>query len=366
MAGALWGGSEELWSQAAVRFANQGHQVAASVTYWPQLSPKVTRLTEHNIDLFVRKPIRYTIPQRLWRKITHQQRRQKEFVWLRRQEPDLILISQGGNNDGLKWMNFCLEAALPFAVVIHSNTEISWPSDGILSNMVKAFRAARKVFLVCRHSRDLLQRQMGELLSNGQVIWNPYNVSPHQHPNWPVKNDTWKLACVARLEPNSKGQDLLCQVMAHSQWRNRPVEVNLYGTGPCEGSLRRLAEHLKLNNFHFRGHVDNITEIWEYNHLLVLPSRFEGLPLVLVEAMWCGRPALVTDVGGTTEMCIDGETGFVSPAPTVGLLEQTLERAWACRQNWQLMGQAARRHAEQLIPTDPVGEFCQQLMECVS
>ena len=125
MAGALWGGSEELWSQAAVRFANQGHQVAASVTYWPQLSPKVTRLTEHNIDLFVRKPIRYTIPQRLWRKITHQQRRQKEFVWLRRQEPDLILISQGGNNDGLKWMNFCLEAALPFAVVIHSNTEIS-------------------------------------------------------------------------------------------------------------------------------------------------------------------------------------------------------------------------------------------------
>ena len=97
--------------------------------------------------------------------------------------------------------------------------------------------------------------------------------------------------------------------------------------------------------------------------MLVLPSRYEGLPLALVEAMWCGRPAVVTDVGGNAEVCSDGETGFLSVAPTVELLDEALERAWAQRDNWQAMGRVARARAEKLIPRAPVEEFCRQLME---
>lgn len=42
MFGAPWGGSEELWSQAALRLQEQEHEVLAVVTWWPELSPKVT------------------------------------------------------------------------------------------------------------------------------------------------------------------------------------------------------------------------------------------------------------------------------------------------------------------------------------
>jgi glycosyltransferase involved in cell wall biosynthesis len=186
-----------------------------------------------------------------------------------------------------------------------------------------------------------------------------------QPPAWPSVNGVWKLACVARLEPAAKGQDLLFQVLAQKRWQELPIEINLYGSGPCERNLKKLAGSLPLRNVHFRGHVADINEIWKENHLLVLPSRFEGLPLALVEAMWCARPALVTDIGGNAEMCVDGETGFVAPAPAFGLLEQTLTRAWQRRDDWQTMGKTARARAERLVPVDPIGVFFKQLTELV-
>jgi glycosyltransferase involved in cell wall biosynthesis len=208
--------------------------------------------------------------------------------------------------------------------------------------------------------------QLGDLIQNGEVVWNPYNVSPEGIPAWPGENGKWRLACVARLDPAAKGQELLLQVLARPEWRARPVELNLFGEGPYELTLRRLVDMLQLNHVHFRGHVADIKAIWEQNHLLVLPSRYEGLPLVLVEAMWCGRPAVVTDVAGNTEVYVDNETGFVAPAPTVSLLADTLERAWNRREDWQRMGQAARARAESQIPRDPIALFAEKLRSCAA
>ena len=144
----------------------------------------------------------------------------------------------------------------------------------------------------------------------------------------------------------------------------RPVELNLFGAGPAEPELRRMAETLKLANVHFRGYVSDINAIWRQNHLLVLPSRYEGLPLALVEAMWCGRPSVVTDVGGNAELCLDDESGFVASAATVSCFAHALERAWNRRKDWLQMGHAARARVEIQIPKDPVGVFCEQLKTC--
>jgi glycosyltransferase involved in cell wall biosynthesis len=179
-------------------------------------------------------------------------------------------------------------------------------------------------------------------LLNGKVVWSPYNVSPECAPARPDESGGWRLACVARMDLAAKGQDLLLQILARPEWRERPVELNCFGTGLDELALRRMAGMLQVNNVHFRGHVNDIRAIWEQNHLLVLPSRYEGLPLALVEAMWCGRPAVVTDVGGNAELCVDSETGFVAPATTVSSFTDTLERAWERRKEWMHLGQAAR------------------------
>jgi len=246
-------------------------------------------------------------------------------------------------------------------MIVHCNSEHWWFEDQEVMEAGAAYMAARKVFCVSRSNLNLLFMQLGNPLGNCEIVWNPYNVSPESIPAWPVENGRWRLACVARLNPAAKGQELLLQVLARPEWRARPVELNFFGEGPQELALRRLAAMLELNQVHFRGYESDVKRIWEQNHLLVLPSRYEGLPLALVEAMWCARPAVVTDVGGNTEVCVDNETGFVAPAPTAPLLAGTLERAWERRNDWQRIGQAARERADSLIPRNPIAEFCERL-----
>jgi hypothetical protein len=76
--------------------------------------------------------------------------------------------------------------------------------------------------------------------------------------------------------------------------------------------------------------------------------------------------AVVTDVAGNAEACVDNETGFVAPAATVSLLADTLERAWNRRMDWQRMGQAARVRAENQIPRDPAAVFAERLKSCAN
>ena len=213
---------------------------------------------------------------------------------------------------------------------------------------------------------DLLRMQFGgDSLLHGEVVWNPCNVARETPPAWPDHANGWRLACVARIELAAKGHDLLFKTLALPEWRARAVEVNLYGAGPDDTVLRRHAEMLQLKNVKFRGHIRNVRSIWEQNHLLVMPSRFEGLPLALVEAMCCARPAVVTDVGGNAELCIDGVTGFIAPAATLASVSNALERAWERRNDWVVMGKAARSRVEELVPNDPIGLFCERLKAAI-
>jgi glycosyltransferase involved in cell wall biosynthesis len=361
MFGSPWGGSEELWSQAATQLKRAGHDVQASVMYWPRLSEKVTALAQHGIRLGTYPSYRAGRVRSLWDQFSLSYRR--SYGRLKRFKPDLAVISQGYNSGGLDWARICREAAIPYVMIVHCNSE-SWWFREQFGEAVASYTGARRVFCVSRGNLDLLRLQVAEPLLNAEVVCNPYNVSPQLPPAWPDESGGWRLACVSRIELAAKGQDLLLQTLARPEWRSRPVELNVFGAGPDELGLRRLCGMLQLNNVYFRGHVKGIRAIWEQNHLLVLPSRYEGLPLALVEAMWCARPAVVTDVGGNGELCVDNETGFVAPAATVSSFAQTLQRAWEQRKAWPSLGQAARARVENQIPKDPVGLFCARLKAC--
>jgi glycosyltransferase involved in cell wall biosynthesis len=364
MDGGPWGGSEELWSEAAIRLKQAGHDVQAAVLPWPRLSDRVTVLPQHGIRLEIHSAPRPRRARRIWNKLSLRDR--GSHSWLKQFNPDLVVISQGYNQGGFDWAKICREAAIPFVMIVQCNSELWWFEENALDEAVACYTSARRIFCVSRSNLDLLRLQVAEPLLNGEVVWNPCNVSSERAPAWPDESGGWRLACVARIDPAAKGQDLLLQIMARPEWRDLPVELNLFGTGPYELGLRRMARMLRLNKVHFRGHVNDIRAIWKQNHMLVLPSRCEGLPLALVEAMWCGRPAVVTDVGGNAELCVDDETGFVSPATTVSSFTDTLQRAWERRKEWPDLGQAARSRVENQIPKDPVGVFCEQLKTCAT
>jgi glycosyltransferase involved in cell wall biosynthesis len=157
----------------------------------------------------------------------------------------------------------------------------------------------------------------------------------------------------------------LFDVLGQPKWRTRPLQVTLFGGGGNYRGLVALSQMLDLTTVGFGGFVSDVRSIWATHHALVLPSRHEGLPLSLVEAMLCGRPAIVTDVAGNTELVEDNVTGFVAAAPTPSLFDDALERAWDRRSEWPVIGAAAARSVRQVIPADPAATFADDLMTLV-
>lgn len=365
MRGSPWGGSEHLWSETAEHLRAAGHRVAASVLRWPEHPAPVTELIGKGVDVafraqrgdFTRRFLGRVLPSLRNRELGFTERR-----WLRRTAPDLVLISQGGPWDGIPWMLTCRELRIPYCAVVHANSPLWWPPDDRLDAIRAAVAGAERIFFVSRANHRLMELQCGMRFPHAEVIANPCKIDRRTEVSWPVADGTTRLACVGRLSPTAKGQDLLLQVLAQPQWRTRPVELNFYGTGPAERSLRALADFLGLANVHFRGHVSDVRRIWETNHALVLPSRYEGLPLTIFEAMICGRPVVTTAVAGNTEIVEDHANGFVAPAAMVPLLAEAMERAWSRRDEWPAIGARGRGDALRAMPEDPIGLFMEKLL----
>ncbi len=198
---------------------------------------------------------------------------------------------------------------------------------------------------------DATQRQLGITLPNATVLQNPVNLDDVSAVPWP-QSPVCHLVSVARLDSYQKGQDILLEALSAPAWRERGWRLRLYGEGRDRAHLEALTRQYGLGGrVEFMGFVEDVRGIWEQEHLLVLPSRAEGTPLALIEAMVCGRPVVATDVGGNAEWVEDGRTGFIAAAPTARSLNHALERAWAARAQWENIGKAARASA--LAKIDP-------------
>jgi glycosyltransferase involved in cell wall biosynthesis len=154
----------------------------------------------------------------------------------------------------------------------------------------------------------------------------------------------------------------LFEVLNEKKWRERNLLVELYGKGENTYSLSKLKDHFKLDKVNIAGHV-NPGDIWNRCHALILTSRYEGLPLALVEAMLCGRFGIVTKVSGNPEIINDNENGFLAKAPNAEFADEAMERAWNRRTEWEIIGQKAKEHSRKVIPNDPIEYFCRELID---
>lgn len=283
-------------------------------------------------------------------------------AYLAKLEPDLVVISQGTNFDGIAYIDLCRSAGRPYVVISQKAIDHLWPPDRDRSMMRAGLQAAMRCYFVSQHNLRLTESQIAATLANAEIAHNPFLVSGNALP-WPHAEDgAIRLACVARLETGEKGQDILLHVLARQSWRARNLSVSFFGAGVNREALRGLAGYLSLGNVAFPGFADDVDSIWRTHHALVLPSRSEGLPLALVEAMLCGRFGIVTAEGGSAEIVEDGRTGFIASAAQIDAVDRTLERAWAARSDWESIGKAAREAVTRMIPKDPLALFAEKLI----
>jgi glycosyltransferase involved in cell wall biosynthesis len=106
-----------------------------------------------------------------------------------------------------------------------------------------------------------------------------------------------------------------------------PIAVWLAGDGPERAALlSRIAVSRLTESVHLLGSRPDVFALMRLADAVVLPSRHEGHPLALLEAMALGRPAIATAVGGVPEIIEHGRTGLLVPPDDAGALATAIER----------------------------------------
>lgn len=123
--------------------------------------------------------------------------------------------------------------------------------------------------------------------------------------------DSLLIGTVGRLVP-IKGQRYLIEAMAYLKDAIPNLILLFVGNGPLQQDLEMQAQDLKISDqVRFLGLREDVPEILSILDLFVLPSINEGMGRALLEAMALAIPVVATDVGGTSDLVIDGKTGLL-------------------------------------------------------
>lgn len=367
-----WGGSEELWSTSALLMKENEKRVVVCKAGLPHKHPNYIQLAERGVELCDIQPkssrLRRLI-DRLFGRVGRpnetipgfaQSASVKQFSkCLAEYKPDLVIVSQGINFDGLGYAYACLRRRIRYVIISQKAVDFYWPLYKDRRFMKEIYQQAAKCYFVSKHNLRLTEEQFGLRLIRSQVVFNPVKIA--QPVPFPKMESVVHLCCIARLFILDKGQDILLRILSKPVWKTMPIHVTFIGRGEDEDALREMADLLNVKNITFSGFKTDISSVWESYHALILPSRSEGLPLAIVEAMRAGRPVITTAVGGNAELLIEGETGFIGGADELSF-EAALLRAWEARDRWEEMGKQAASHIDKVIPESPERDFVNDLM----
>jgi glycosyltransferase involved in cell wall biosynthesis len=187
------------------------------------------------------------------------------------------------------------------------------------------------------------------------LVGNGIDLSQFRKRLTPPVNPRPVLLCVARLEP-VKNHEMLFSALEILRRRFDPV-VWLVGEGPYqaryEADLRRrgLADAVS-----FLGYRYDVPELTAAADIAVLTSVKEGIPRALMQAMAVGLPVVATDVKGSREVVVDGETGFLVPLDDVGALVERLGALMESADLRREMGGRGVQHVHQHFDEEQVAE----------
>jgi glycosyltransferase involved in cell wall biosynthesis len=134
------------------------------------------------------------------------------------------------------------------------------------------------------------------------------------------------------------------------------------GDGPERGALRRRAEQQAPDRVHFAGSVEDAASAFAAADLVLLTSRTEGLPAVLIEAGLRELPVVATDVGYVRDIVVDGETGLLVQA---GNRRQLVAAITRVLDDGTKMGARAREHCLSRFDLDEVADRWSELLKRV-
>lgn len=228
-------------------------------------------------------------------------------------------LSNSGRDKALK----CLIEAENYSIVhfynsfgVYKTIEQAW-KQGFRCRVIETIHSdlswndsMNKVSARAEHvvAMNAISNEMGrKLLKNGNknvvvlpqmIDWDRFNVERSKDILKEIKKD-FVVGFVGRLSPE-KNIPMILECAKH-------IDASFVIVG--DGPQRKPLEQMSGDNVHFFGERNDVEKFYGAFDLLILPSIMEGVPLVILEAMVAGTPAVASDVGAIKEIVIDGING---------------------------------------------------------
>ncbi|NOT02150.1 MAG: glycosyltransferase [Phycisphaerales bacterium] len=181
-------------------------------------------------------------------------------------------------------------------------------------------------------------------ISGGVDVAAIQSAQPLPRAELGVDDDCAIVLWVGRLDP-VKGLDELLAAFRIVDTGRRTMLL-LVGDGPYRPRVESMIREYGLGNrVRLLGRRSDVAEVMKTADVFAFPSRTEGMPNALLEAMAAGLAAVATDVAGCRDVVVDGETGLLVPGGDVGALTAAMRRLLVDDGLRRALGARAARHA---------------------
>ncbi len=215
--------------------------------------------------------------------------------------------------------------------------------------------SAHKLIAVSDAVRKNLGSHAGVSLSKIETIYNGIDVERfivnkekediRLELGWGLEEKIIIMVAVLR---RGKGHEVLFDAIPRIMSANPSARIKLIGDGELNTVLRQQAVQFG-EVVEFLGERMDVPVLLKASDVLVLPSWSEALPTVLIEAGAASLPVVATDVGGTAEIVMDGDTGYVvQPGDSVSLAEKLI-KILSDSESAREMGRRARDRVQKLF-----------------
>lgn len=229
---------------------------------------------------------------------------------------------------------------------MHSTYESYFNNSKVLSyGFSETFRCISQnldEFLVLTNSdKEVFDK---ELNLNSKVLYNP--VADTFFYGGRKFNGKHKLLFVGRLNMQHKGLDYLVLIIKEVLKVYSDVELTIVGDGPDKDALKNLIFDNNLeSNIKLIGQSSNVKKYYQESNIVLVPSRWEGFGVVLVEAMACGTPVIAYENKGPNEIISNNIDGILIKQYDVEKFSAAIIELLSDAEQWERMSEQAYKKA---------------------
>lgn len=233
--------------------------------------------------------------------------------------------------------------------------QIHLPIISHVRNVLTSAQIVKFNFDQMDHIITISEQSKATLVNNGidqekiDVVLNCVDLSEFQPNPIANKSDTYVVGLVGRIEPFKRQNDFV-EVAAMVNRQCKTVKFHIIGSSldtpkhkSYEREVRQMITEKKLDNvMHFTGQRNDMPQALHEIDILVTLSAGSAI----AEAMASGLPVIATPIGSTTDMVVDGVTGWILPSDALGSISDKILQLVNDRGLHKKMGIAARNHTE--------------------